>query len=129
MSETNYQDYYFLFKVNGQYYPYSLPVVPVNKQVLQDVVTHMQATAFPQVPIEAISIEAYLPLVNVDGAATYLVQYVKNNEDVKQWTELQVEGGLNTIDKVAEVVGFLLDEHNLPDGAVVVTEWNLYSSD
>lgn len=127
MNETNYQDHYFLFKVNEEYYPYSLPVVPVNKQVLQDVVTHMQASAFPQVPTEAISIETCLPFVGVEGAATYLVQYVKNNEGVKQWTELQVEGGLNTIDKVAEVVGFLLDEHNLPDGAVVVTEWKLYS--
>ena len=127
MSETNYQDYYFLFKVNGEYYPYSLPVVPVNKQVLQDVVTHMQATAFPQVPIEAISIETYLPFVSVEGTVTYLIQYVKSNEVVKQWTELQVEGGLNTIDKVAEVVGFLLNEHDLQDGEIVVLGWNLLS--
>ena len=123
MNETNYQDHYFLFKVNGEYYPYSLPVVPVNKQVLQDVITHMQASAFPQVPAEAISIEVYMPFVSADGAATYLIQYVKNNEVVKQWTELQVEGGLSTIDKVAEVVGFLLNEHDLEDGEIVVLGW------
>lgn len=127
MNETNYQDYYFLFKVNEEYYPYSLPVVPVNKQVLQDVVTHMQASAFLQVPTEAISIETCLPFIGVEGAATYLIQYVKSNEVVKQWTELQVEGGLNTIDKVAEVVGFLLNEHDLQDGEIVVLGWNLLS--
>ena len=127
MNEINYQDHYFLFKVNGEYYPYSLPVVPVNKQVLQDVITHMQAEAFPQVSSEAISIETYLPFVSVEGTVTYLIQYVKSNEVVKQWTELQVEGGLNTIDKVAEVVGFLLNEHDLQDGEIVVLGWNLLS--
>ena len=127
MNEINYQDHYFLFKVNGEYYPYSLPVVPVNKQVLQDVITHMQASAFPQVPSEAISIETYLPFASVEGTVTYLIQYVKSNEVVKQWTELQVEGGLNTIDKVAEVVGFLLNEHSLQDGEIVVLGWNLLS--
>lgn len=123
MKETNYQDYYFLFKVNEEYYPYSLPIVPVNKQVLQDVITHMQASAFLQVPTEAISIETCLPFIGVEGAATYLVQYVKSNEVVKQWIELQVEGGLSTIDKVAEVVGFLLNEHDLEDGEIVVLGW------
>lgn len=127
MNDINYQDHYFLFKVNGEYYPYSLPVVPVNKQVLLDVVTHMQAEAFPQVSSEAISIETYLPFVSVEGTVTYLIQYVKSNEVVKQWTELQVEGGLNTIDKVAEVVGFLLNEHDLQDGEIVVLGWNLLS--
>ena len=123
MNETNYQDHYFLFKENEEYYPYSLPVVPVNKQVLQDVITHMQASAFPQVPAEAISIETCLPFVSVEGATTYLIQYVKTNEVVKQWIELQVEGGLSTIDKVAEVVGFLLNEHDLEDGEIVVLGW------
>lgn len=125
MNDINYQDHYFLFKVNGEYYPYSLPVVPVNKQVLLDVVTHMQAEVFPQVSSEAISIETYLPFVSVEGTVTYLIQYVKSNEVVKQWTELQIEGGLNTIDKVAEVVGFLLNEHDLQDGEIVVLGWNL----
>lgn len=125
MEQVQYQEHYFLFQVAEQYYAYSLPTIPVTQQVIEDVLTHMKTTTFQQIAIEHIKVAGCELLTHHKGTIPYLVQYMNTATKTVDWMDVQVTGGIDNIEKVAEVLGFILNETHLADGEIVILSWRM----
>lgn len=110
------QAYYLLFKIREEFEGFSMELEKMDIENLM-VASQMISEQIGGTPVSLLS---YQKLEEVEGVSNYLVKGITEDQEVV-WIQCSVKGGIDSIEKVAEIKAFMQQQMELEN--VEVLDW------